>query len=101
LLSAEDRTPSNEMADINLQDYAATNAEARFLIAYRNYAEKTLGANESAPKGPPLEDSRGRPLLQDAFEQIAADYGSVQNYLARELDVDAQDIAKLRALYLE
>lgn len=101
LLSTEDRTPVNEMADVNLQDYAATNSEARFLIAYRNYAEKTAGAHGSAPKVQPLRDSKGRPLLQDTFEHIDADYGSVSNYLVRELGVGAKDIAKLRAFYLE
>ena len=53
------------------------------------------------PKGQPLKDSKGRPLLQDAFEQIEADYGSVPNYLIRELGVGAKDITKLRILYLE
>jgi protein-tyrosine phosphatase len=85
LLSAEDRTPANEIADVNLQDYAATNSEARFLIAYRNYAERTRSTTKSATKGQPLKDSKGRPLLQDAFEHIEADYGSVPNYLLREL----------------
>jgi protein-tyrosine phosphatase len=101
LLSTRDRTPANEMADVNLQENAATNSEARFLIAYRNYVEKARSDNKSALKVEPLEDSRGRPLLQDAFEQIEANYGSVTNYLARELGVDAKDIAKLRRLYLE
>jgi protein-tyrosine phosphatase len=101
LLSTEDRTPGNEMEDVKLQDYAATNSEARFLIAYRNYAKKMGGPHESAPKVRPLRDSKGRPLLQVAFEHIEADYGSVSNYLARELGVGAKDIAKLRALYLE
>ena len=101
LLSTEDRTPTNEMADVNLQDYAATNSEARFLIAYRNYAEKTHIADSSAPKIQPLMDSKGRPLLQDAFEQIEAQYGSVTNYLARELGVNSKDIAKLRTLFLD
>jgi protein-tyrosine phosphatase len=99
--SATDRTPENEMRDVNLQDYATTNAEARFLIAYRNYAEKMRGRNGSARSLQPLRDSKGRPLLEDAFERIEADHGSVANYLARELGVDAKDIAKLRALYLD
>jgi protein-tyrosine phosphatase len=101
LLSTEDRTPANEMSDVNLEEYAATNSEARFLIAYRNYAEHAQGADGSAPTSPPLRDAKGRPLLQDAFDQIEAEYGSVTNYLLRELDVDATDIAKLRSLYLD
>jgi protein tyrosine/serine phosphatase len=58
-------------------------------------------AHRSEPKDQPLKDSTGRPLLQDAFEHIEADYGSVSNYLVRELGVSAKDLAKLRTLYLE
>jgi len=101
LLSTRDRQPQNEMADVNLQDYAATNSEAQFLIEYREYAEKMRSAKRSAPTQAPLTDSRGRPLLQDAFEEIEADCGSVPNYLDKMLGIDAADIAKLRALYLE
>ena len=101
LLSIESRTPANEMADVNLKDYAATNSEARFLIAYRSYVEKARRTRGNAPTVQPLKDSQGRPLLQDTFEHIEADYGSVSNYLVRELGVGAEDIAKLRTLYLE
>jgi protein-tyrosine phosphatase len=101
LLSTADRTPANEMADVNLQDYAASNSEARFLIDYRNYVEHARSATESASTSRPLRDSQGRPLLQDAFEKIESQYGSVENYLVRELGVDVRDIAKLRSLYLE
>lgn len=101
LLSTHDRQPQNEMADVDLQDYAATNAEARFLIEYRDYTEKTHLLNQTAQTERPLMDSRGRPLLQDAFEEIEAEYGSVTNYLSQMLGINAADIAKLRALYLE
>ncbi len=101
LLSTHDRRPQNEMADVNLQDYAATNSEARFLIEYRNYAENTRRLNGNAQPQQPLRDSRGRPLLQDAFEEIEADYGSVTNYLDQMLGINAADIAKLRRIYLE
>jgi protein-tyrosine phosphatase len=102
LLSTKDRTPANEIADVNLQEYAATNSEARFLIAYRNYTEKARSTtNGSTLQVQPLMDSKGRPMLEDAFKQIEADYGSVRNYLVRELGVDAKDIARLRTFYLE
>ena len=74
---------ANEMADVNLQDYAAANSEVRFLIGYRDWVEKTHGVIAGEPKTQPLRDSKGRPLLQDAFEHIDADYGSVANYLER------------------
>jgi hypothetical protein len=46
-------------------------------------------------------DSRGRPLLEDALEEIEIEFGSVTNYLDQMLGVHAADIAKLRAIYLE
>ena len=101
LLSTADRRPQNEMPDINLQDYAATNSEARFLIEYRDYTEKTRFRNAKEQDRRPLMDSRGRPLLQDAFEEIEADYGSVTSYLDQMLGINAADIVKLRAIYLE
>jgi protein-tyrosine phosphatase len=101
LLSTEDRTPANEMADVNLQDYAATNSAARFLIAYRNDAQRAHVDNHGGSKDQPLMDSKGRPLLQDAFEQIEREYGSITNYLARDLGVDSKDLANLRSLYLD
>jgi protein-tyrosine phosphatase len=101
LLSTRDRQPQNEMADVNLQDYATTNSEAKFLIEYRDYAEKMRATNQNGPAQAPLLDSRGRPLLQNAFEEIEADYGSVPNYLNQMLGINATDVAKLRAIYLE
>lgn len=101
LLSIHDRRPRNEMADVDLRDYAATNAEARFLIEYRQYSENARASSRSAQTPAPLMDSRGRPLLQDAFEEMEADFGSVDNYLDQMLGVNAADIAKLRSIYLE
>jgi protein-tyrosine phosphatase len=103
LLSSADRTPANETADVSLKKYAATNSAARFLIAYRKDEERARKAGESAPPMPaqPLTDTKGRPLLQDAFERIETDYGSVDNYLDRALGVNARDIRKLRLRYLE
>jgi len=101
LLSTKYRRPENEMADVDLHQYADKNSAARFLIAYRNYAEKALKNRQRVPQTKPLMDSRGRPLLQDAFEQIEADYGSVSQYLDQALGVNAASLAKLRALYLE
>ena len=101
LLSVQDRRPANEMADVDLQQFADKNSEARFLIAYRNYTQKTRETNQSAPPTKPLMDSRGKPLLEDALSQIGADHGTVAAYLDHVLGVNAAGIAKLRALYLE
>lgn len=40
------------------------------------------------------------PYLHYAFEQIEADYGSVEAYLEQEIGVDADDRTRLRTLYL-
>jgi protein-tyrosine phosphatase len=42
-----------------------------------------------------------RPYLEAFFAEIDRRYGGVEGYLAAELEVDAQDIARLRALYTE
>lgn len=101
LLSIEDRRPAHEMANVNLGAYARTNSAARFLIAYRNYAEKHRFTDVDAPQRQPLRDVRGRPLLQIAFEQMETDFGSIENYLDKALGLTARDIAKLRSVYLE
>lgn len=101
LRSIEDRKPSNEMTNVDLRQYIKTNSEARFLVEYRDFVEKSRRMNRPLQQNPPLRDSHGRPLLQDALEQIESDHGSIMNYLDRELGVHARDIAKLRALYLE
>ena len=42
-----------------------------------------------------------RPYLEAFFAEIDRRYGGVEGYLAAELDVDAADIQRLRALYTE
>lgn len=89
------------MANVNLEQYVGTNSEARFLVGHCDYVEKSRRMNRPLQQNPPLRDSRGRPLLQGALEQIEADHGSILSYLDRELGVHPKDIAKVRALYLE
>ena len=62
----------------------------------------------SGPKPPadpartrPLYDASGVALLQQTFDEIDARWGSVDAYLDQELGIDARDIARLRAAYLE
>ena len=99
LLSAQDRRPSNEVSDVDLQKYVDSNAAAKFLLAQRTAQNSTPPHQAAQP--PPLMNTRGQPLLQTAFDKIEADYGTIDNYLSRELGVISQDIVKLRALYLE
>jgi protein-tyrosine phosphatase len=49
----------------------------------------------------PLKDAEGRPFLDGAFAEIDEKWGSVDNYLAKEIGVSQADVARLRAMYLE
>ncbi len=57
--------------------------------------------NPAASKPQPLFDAEQKSFLSSAFTEIEAKWGSVENYLDKEVGVDAADIAKLRAKYLE
>ena len=48
----------------------------------------------------PLHDEQG-PFLRGAFQEIDARWGSVDQYLAKEIGVSAADLATLRRTYLE
>ena len=63
-----------------------------------------FSGDQSAPNAhtpQPLFDSQKEPLLKFALEEIDRKWGSVEAYLDKEAGVDAADIAKLRAEYLE
>ena len=55
----------------------------------------------AAAKPQPLFDAEHKPYLAMAFAEIEEKWGSVEAYLDKEAGVDAADIAKLRAKYLE
>ena len=55
----------------------------------------------AAAKPQPLFDAEHKPFLAMAFAEIEEKWGSVEAYLDKEAGVDAADIAKLRAKYLE
>lgn len=94
-LSTTHRRPEFEFADVDLAALAPTNAMARFMLA------RGGGGARSALRPQPLVDVRGEALLLASFRRIEADYGSVERYLDVELGVDAADVARLRAMYLE
>jgi protein-tyrosine phosphatase len=48
----------------------------------------------------PLHDAQG-PFLRGAFDEIDARWGSVDQYLAKEVGVSATDLAMLRRVYLQ
>jgi protein-tyrosine phosphatase len=49
----------------------------------------------------PLTDAAGRPQLASAFDQIEAQWGSVDAYLQQEIGLSQDDVLALRKLYLE
>ena len=58
-------------------------------------------ASAEPTKASPLVTADGTPYLAFALDQIDKDYGGVESYLARELDVTGDEIRTLRELYLE
>ena len=93
-LSTIHRRPEFERGTGDYEALAATNIVARFYV-------------ESSKRGPdalkprPLYDEAGRARLLATFAQIEQQWGSVERYLDEVLDVDARDVQRLRALYLE
>ncbi len=55
----------------------------------------------AANKPKPLYDSQQHALLEFALAEVETRWGSVEAYLDKELGVSAEDITKLRAMYLE
>ena len=56
---------------------------------------------ENRPNPGRLYDASGVALLKQTFDEIDTHWGSVDNYLDKELGINALDIARLRAAYLE
>lgn len=91
-LSTEFRRPQVERGDVDLAAAAKTNDFAKMMLRY---------ASAETTKASPLVTTDGTPYLAFALDQIDKDYGGVEGYLARELDVTPDDIRTLRALYLQ
>ncbi|MDF1692289.1 MAG: tyrosine-protein phosphatase [Zhongshania sp.] len=92
LLSTQYRRPAVERGDVDLEAAAKTNAFAKMMLHY----------NKKESKGPmPLITADGTPFINIAFAHIEQKYGSVENYLDQALAVDATEINKLKALYLQ
>ncbi len=91
-LSTTDRRPENEMPRIDPARYPGN-----IVAAY--YAKAQSAGTPTKPR--PLYDKAGIALLQQTFDEIDAHWGSVDAYLDKELGINAFDIARLRAAYLE
>ncbi len=73
-------------------------------VAERSEGLKTFASmmnNPAISKPRPLVDEQQRPFIAGAFAAIEAKWGSVDNYLAKEIGVGPADVVKLRAKYLE
>jgi protein-tyrosine phosphatase len=91
-LSTRYRRPEFEMPELD----AAAHPNDPVVQMFAQYRK---APNWKTPT--PLKDAEGRPFLDGAFAEIDAKWGSVDNYLAKEIGVSQADVAKLRAMYLE
>jgi protein-tyrosine phosphatase len=95
LLSTECRQFDNELDRMGVGAFAETNVVARF------YTEAIQRNGINAIRPPKLVDAEGVALLKHAFDVIEEKFGSVENYAAQRLNIDAKSVERLRELYLE
>jgi len=94
LLSTDFRRPLNEKGNVDLKDAAKTNAFAAMMLQY--------SAGQPHPERPnPLVTAEGKPFVAFTLETIEARYGSVANYLQKEIGLSAEEQAQLRDMYLQ
>lgn len=92
VLSTEYRRPQVERGNVDLAAVAETNAFAQIMLRY---------SDKEATRAAPLITEEGIPYIVYTFQQIEKDHGTVLAYLEKELDVSADDIARLRQQYLQ
>ncbi|MXY06190.1 MAG: tyrosine-protein phosphatase, partial [Gammaproteobacteria bacterium] len=93
LLSTDFRRPAVEQGGVDLAEAAKTNAFAAMMLEYRK-------AMPHPDRPNPLVTTDGVPYLAFVIERIRDEYGSVEAYAEKELEIDAQDLAALRRKYL-
>jgi len=91
-LSTTYRRPEYEMPRFDAATQAA-NPVAGFFGRYQQ--------DPAAAKPRPLFDADHRALLETAFNEVETRWGSVNNYLAKEVGVGPVELARLRAIYLQ
>lgn len=91
-LSTELRRPQFEMPPLDPADWPGNP-----IVPYYVASMKKPGG----PKAEPLFTPKGNSHLAQFFELIDKDHGSVEIYLDKELGVSADDIKRLRAIYLQ
>jgi protein-tyrosine phosphatase len=87
-LSTGFRRPENEMPEFDPAQYP-NNPLAQYSAKVR------------VTRPTPLYTEDGRSLLAALFDDVDARWGSVERYLDQELGIDSEEIAALRASYLE
>lgn len=91
-LSTTYRRPANEWPPID-EATARINPVAAMIAGY----QKGPGGRVAQP----LKEADGTPYLAGAFAEIEARWGSVDDYLEREIGVSKAQLGLLRAIYLE
>lgn len=91
-LSTPSRRPQWELPMLNPVDHPGNP-----IVQYYAEAAKKPGGAVAEP----LYSKGGTSHLVQFFTHLDTEYGGVEGYLARELGIGPEEIAKLRALYLE
>jgi protein-tyrosine phosphatase len=91
-LSTPSRRLQWEMPDVKPEDYPGN-----MIVQYYAASAK----NPEGRKAEPLYTKAGRSHLVEFFEYLDKEYGGVEGYLAKELQVGPKEIARLREIYLE
>jgi len=92
LLSTQYRQPRYEMPHIDPARYP-DNRVAQFFAHFQD--------NPAYATPQPLKEADGTPFLKGAFDAIDAKWGSVDNYLMKAVGLSDQDLARIRAAYLQ
>lgn len=92
LLSTESRRPAIEMGGVDLAKAAKTNTFAKMMLRYQG--------KESSGPAPLITEDR-KPYLAFALDAIDQQYGSVPNYLKKELGISDKALKQLHKQYLD
>ena len=92
-LSTDLRRPMIEKGNIDYAEAAKTNAFAKLMVAH--------GANKPQFRAKPLRTPSGKPFLSYTFDVLESDYGSVEGYLTRAVNLRQSDLKRLRELYTQ
>lgn len=95
LLSTKCRQFENELDRTGVAELAETNVVARFFTD----AVRENGINAVRP--PRLVDDNGNALLKLAFDEIEGRFGSIEEYARQRLEIEPDDIERLRDKYLD